>query len=80
MSYSQERHLFHIVVQDGITYLCMADEVSPIPTALGHYSANMIAKQNWVSVLQAWLSWWVYYVLVPCRNSEGESPLLSWKT
>ena len=28
VSYSQERHLFHIVVRDGITFLCMADEVS----------------------------------------------------
>ena len=27
VSYSQERHLFHIVVRDGITFLCMADEV-----------------------------------------------------
>lgn len=26
VSYSQERHLFHIVVRDGITFLCMADE------------------------------------------------------
>ena len=26
VSYSQERHLFHILVSDGITFLCMADE------------------------------------------------------
>ena len=35
VSYSQERHLFHIVVRDGITFLCMADEVSnPLPLPL----------------------------------------------
>jgi hypothetical protein len=31
VSYSQERHLFHIVVRDGITYLCMADEARSPP-------------------------------------------------
>uniref|UniRef100_A0A061R962 Vesicle-associated membrane protein 7 n=1 Tax=Tetraselmis sp. GSL018 TaxID=582737 RepID=A0A061R962_9CHLO len=26
VSYSQERHWFHILISDGITYMCMADE------------------------------------------------------
>ena len=30
VSYSQDRHLFHIVVQNGITFMCMADEVRVI--------------------------------------------------
>lgn len=34
VSYSQERHLFHIVVRDGITFLCMADEVRACTPAL----------------------------------------------
>ena len=31
VSYSQDRHLFHIVVHNGVTYTCMADEVRGIP-------------------------------------------------
>ena len=34
VSYSQERHLFHIVVKDGITFLCMADEVTRLLSPL----------------------------------------------
>lgn len=30
VSYSQDRHLFHIVVHSGITFLCMADEVRTV--------------------------------------------------
>lgn len=26
VSYSQDRHLFHVLISAGITYLCMADE------------------------------------------------------
>lgn len=29
ISYTQERHMFHVLVQDGVTYLCMAEQVSP---------------------------------------------------
>ena len=28
VSYAQERHLFHVMVTKGITFLCMADEVT----------------------------------------------------
>ena len=28
VSYAQERHLFHVLVTKGITFLCMADEVT----------------------------------------------------
>ena len=27
VSYTQDRHMFHCLIQDGITYLCMAEEV-----------------------------------------------------
>ena len=28
VSYAQERHLFHVLVTKGFTFLCMADEVT----------------------------------------------------
>lgn len=34
VSYSQDAHLFHVVVSNGIVYLCMADDVSPARIAL----------------------------------------------
>lgn len=32
VSYSQDAHLFHVVVSNGIVYLCMADDVRPSST------------------------------------------------
>ncbi len=31
MSYAQEGQLFHVLVADGVTFLCMADEASVLP-------------------------------------------------
>ena len=30
VAFAQEHHLFHVLVEDGLTFLCMAEEVSTI--------------------------------------------------
>ena len=27
VTYTQERHMFHVLIEGGLTYLCMAEEV-----------------------------------------------------
>ena len=46
VSYSQERHLFHIVVRDGITFLCMADEVSASTIHQLYWCAQLPDRQG----------------------------------
>ena len=60
VSYSQERHLFHIVVKDGITFLCMADEVIQLLPVLACSPASLCtsigctAARNLVSSTTHW--------------------------